>query len=70
MFGGVFGPMLVAEERRDGGLSYGVFGWVIGCCGLLAVFLPETRGRALCDTMDEEERKVKASCNGEGDLLA
>ena len=50
--------------------SYGVFGWVIGCSGLFAVFLPEIRGRALCDTMDDEERKEKAICNGEGDLLA
>ncbi|KAL4597794.1 hypothetical protein ACB092_11G014300 [Castanea dentata] len=70
VFGGVFGPMLVAEERRDGVSSYGVFGLVIGCCGLFAVFLPETRGRALCDTMDEEEHKEKAICNGEGDVLA
>ncbi|KAK7844736.1 organic cation/carnitine transporter 2, partial [Quercus suber] len=57
VFGGVFGPMLVAAERRNGISSYGVFGLVIGCCGLLAVCLPETRGRALCDTMDEEEHK-------------
>ncbi|KAK7844737.1 organic cation/carnitine transporter 3 [Quercus suber] len=70
VFGGVFGPMLVAAERRDGISSYGVFGLVIGCCGLFAVCLPETRGRALCDTMDEEEHKEKAICNGEGDVLA
>ncbi|KAK4595054.1 hypothetical protein RGQ29_018701 [Quercus rubra] len=70
VFGGVFGPMLVAAERRDGISSYGVFGLVIGCCGLFAVCLPETRGKALCDTMDEEEHKEKAICNGEGDVLA
>ncbi|KAL4597790.1 hypothetical protein ACB092_11G014200 [Castanea dentata] len=66
VFGGVFGPMLVAADRRDGISSYGVFGLVIGCCGLFAICLPETRGRALCDTMDEEEQKEKAICNDEG----
>ncbi|KAK4595052.1 hypothetical protein RGQ29_018699 [Quercus rubra] len=70
VFGGVFGPVLVAAERIDGISSYGVFGLVMGCCGLFAVCLPETRGRALCDTMDEEEHKEKAICNGEGDVLA
>ncbi|KAL4597776.1 hypothetical protein ACB092_11G013500 [Castanea dentata] len=57
VFGGVFGPMLVAVKRRDGISSYVVFGLVIGCCGLFALCLPETRGRALFDTMDEEEQK-------------
>ena len=70
VFGGVFGSMLVAVERKKGISSYGVFGLVIGCCGLLAVCLPETRGRALCDTMDEEEHKENAACNGEGDVMA
>ena len=69
MFGGVFGPMLVAAERRDGISSYVVFGLVIGCCGLFAACLPETRGRALFDTMDEEEHKEKSACNGVGDVL-
>ena len=57
VLGGVFSPMLVAAERRNGISSYAVFGLVIGCCGLFAVCLPETRGRALCDTMDEEEHR-------------
>ena len=57
VFGGVFGPMLVAAVRRDGISSYVVFGLVIGCCGLFAVCLPETRGRSLFDTMDEEEHR-------------
>ena len=73
VLGGVFSPMLVAAERRDGISSYVVFGLVIGCCGLFAVCLPETRGRAICDTMDEEEYKEKVACNGvgegEGDVL-
>ncbi|XP_065622275.1 organic cation/carnitine transporter 3, partial [Quercus suber] len=57
VLGGVFSPMLVAAERRNGISSYVVFGLVIGCCGLFAACLPETRGRALCDTMDEEEHR-------------
>ena len=57
VLGGVFSPTLVAAERRNGISSYAVFGLVIGCCGLFAVCLPETRGRALCDTMDEEEHR-------------
>jgi len=62
VFGGVFGPMLVAAERRDGISSYVVFGLVIGCCGLFAVCLPETKGRALFDNMDEEEHRSKPAC--------
>ncbi|KAL4597764.1 hypothetical protein ACB092_11G012600 [Castanea dentata] len=57
VFGGVFSPMLLAAESKDGISSYVVFGLVIGCCGLFAVCLPETRGRALFDTMDEEHKE-------------
>ncbi|XP_030455299.2 organic cation/carnitine transporter 3-like [Syzygium oleosum] len=59
VFGGVFSPLLVAAAGRTGNrvVSYGVFGLVIGCCGLFVMCLPETRGGNLCDTMDEEERK-------------
>ncbi|XP_057979414.1 organic cation/carnitine transporter 3-like [Malania oleifera] len=57
MFGGVFGPVIVSAGRANRWLSYGVFGVVTGCCGLLAVCLPETRGRTLSDTIDEEEQK-------------
>ncbi|PON84402.1 Major facilitator, sugar transporter-like [Trema orientale] len=64
VLGGVLSPLLAAAGRGDGFLSYGVFGIVIGCFGLFVVFLPETRGRAICDTMDEEECKEKGSaCN-------
>lgn len=60
VLGGMSSPMLVAAGRIDGFLSYVVFGIVIACCGLFAACLPETRGRALCDTMEEEEQKEKA----------
>lgn len=58
VFGGVFGPLLAAAGKRNGLLSYGVFGVVIACLSLFAVYLPETRGRALCDKIDEEEHKL------------
>lgn len=63
VLGGVFGPLLVAAGRKNGFLSYGVFGLTIAVCGLFVVFLPETRGRTLCDTIDEEEQKNGARIN-------
>ncbi|KAG7941968.1 hypothetical protein I3843_16G075700 [Carya illinoinensis] len=69
VLGGVFGPMLVAVGRKDGFESFGVFGLAIGCCGMFAACLPETRGATLCDTMEEEEHKLqKASCNWVGEF--
>ncbi|XP_027368003.1 organic cation/carnitine transporter 3-like [Abrus precatorius] len=58
-FGGVFGPLLVAAGRERKFLCYGVFGLGIGCCGIFGVCLPETKGKAFCDTVDEEESKEK-----------
>ncbi|BBH01408.1 organic cation/carnitine transporter 3 [Prunus dulcis] len=59
VLGGVFSPMLAAAGRINGGfLSYGVF----GVFGLFVVCLQETRGRGICDTMDEEEYKQRDSC--------
>ena len=55
---------------RDGISSYVVFGLVIGCCGLFALCLPETRSRALFDTTDEEEHREKPARNGVVDVLA
>ncbi|KAJ1442434.1 MFS transporter superfamily [Sesbania bispinosa] len=69
VFGGSFSPLLVGAGRGHKFLCYGVFGLVIGCSGVFGVFLPETKGRALCDTMDEEENKEKKIAGG-GDILA
>ncbi|KAL8500087.1 hypothetical protein ACS0TY_019907 [Phlomoides rotata] len=55
VFSGVVSPLVVAAGGENGWLPYGVFGATIGVCGLFAVWLPETRGRTLCDTMEEEE---------------
>ncbi|GFP81664.1 organic cation/carnitine transporter 3 [Phtheirospermum japonicum] len=62
VFGGALSPVLIAAGRKNNGLlSYGVFGVTISVCGLFVVFLPETRGKAMCDTMEEEERKNACS---------
>ncbi|KAJ8761734.1 hypothetical protein K2173_004543 [Erythroxylum novogranatense] len=57
VLGGVISPILVAAGGRGGFVSYGVFGVVIGICGLFVLSLPETRGCTLCDTLEEEEHK-------------
>ncbi|XXG69148.1 hypothetical protein AAC387_Pa06g2086 [Persea americana] len=64
VLGGVFSPMLVVAGRKDGFLSYGVFGLVIGACGFSVTFLPETRKGGFCDTMEEEEYNEIAASNG------
>ncbi|GLT31995.1 hypothetical protein SLA2020_066920 [Shorea laevis] len=61
VLGGVFSPVLVAAGRSNGFLSYGVFGVVVGLCGLTVLGLPETRGGTLSDTIDEEENKETAA---------
>ena len=71
VLGGVFSPMLLAAESKDGISSYVVFGLVIGSCGLFAVCLLETRCRALFDTINGRGRTQSiAACNCLGDVLA
>ncbi|CAA0813978.1 Organic cation/carnitine transporter 3 [Striga hermonthica] len=56
LVGGLLGPMLVAFGRRvNGVLCYAVFGLTVSLTALFAVLLPETNGRTLSDTMEEEE---------------
>lgn len=68
VFGGLFSPLLVAAGRNastatattstsNGLLSYGVFGVTIAVSGLFVRCLPETKGAAFCDTLDEQEHK-------------
>ncbi|OMO89444.1 General substrate transporter [Corchorus capsularis] len=73
VFGGVFSPVLVAAGRKNSFLSFGVFGVVIGLCGLPALGLPETKGETICDTLDEEEHKElekKAAAAGSNNAAA
>ncbi|PIN10213.1 Synaptic vesicle transporter SVOP and related transporters (major facilitator superfamily) [Handroanthus impetiginosus] len=62
VFSGVVSPVLVSAGRRNGWLSYGVFGATISICGLFVLWLPETKGMRLCDTMEEEEFKIGEIC--------
>ncbi|CAN4095070.1 unnamed protein product [Withania somnifera] len=57
--GGALSPQLVALGRNNGLFSYGIFGVCCATFGLFTVWLPETKGRILCDTMDEEERLLE-----------
>ncbi|KAG5582134.1 hypothetical protein H5410_052761 [Solanum commersonii] len=57
VLGGALSSMLIAVGRNNEWLSFGVFGLSIATCGCFVVFLPETKGRTLSDTMDEEENK-------------
>lgn len=71
VLGGVAAPVLVALGRERSFWSFGVFGLCIGCFGLFAACLPETRGRIMSDTMEEEEHKeaaAVASCTGAADI--
>ncbi|KAL9146944.1 hypothetical protein ABFS82_13G142600 [Erythranthe guttata] len=61
VFGGALSPVLVAAGRKNRFLSYGVFGVGVSVCALFVGLLPETRGRVLCDTLEEEERKDDAA---------
>ncbi|XP_015059965.1 organic cation/carnitine transporter 3-like [Solanum pennellii] len=57
--GGALSPILVALGRNNSLFSYGVFGVCSATFGLFTVWLPETKGRLLCDTMDEEEHLLE-----------
>ncbi|KAK9152586.1 hypothetical protein Sjap_000066 [Stephania japonica] len=61
VMGGVVSPLMVMTGRKYGSFiwTYGLFGFFILCSGVFAVFLPETRGAAFCDTMDEQEQHIK-----------
>ncbi|CAO2203728.1 unnamed protein product [Urochloa humidicola] len=69
VLGGASAPVLIALGRDRGSFwSFGVFGVAIGCSGLFVACLPETRGKSMSDTMDEEELNCPAasvaSCTG------
>ncbi|CAL4983100.1 unnamed protein product [Urochloa decumbens] len=60
VLGGATAPVLIAlgrHRQRGSFWSFGVFGVAIGCSGLFVACLPETRGKSMSDTMDEEEER-------------
>ncbi|KAF8728892.1 hypothetical protein HU200_018187 [Digitaria exilis] len=65
VLGGVAAPVLIALGReRSSVWSFGVFGIAIGCSGLFAACLPETRGKTMSDTMEEEEERSSVDQSG------
>ena len=56
VLGSVFVPILTSGGKRNGFLSFGTFGLTILLCSFIAIILPETKGKNLCNTMDEQER--------------
>uniref|UniRef100_A0A0D3GSF1 Major facilitator superfamily (MFS) profile domain-containing protein n=1 Tax=Oryza barthii TaxID=65489 RepID=A0A0D3GSF1_9ORYZ len=44
--------------------SFGVFGLTVGCLGLFVTCLPETKGRRLSDTMEDEEEAAAVLSGG------
>jgi OCT family organic cation transporter-like MFS transporter 3 len=72
VLGGAAAPVLIALGReRSLFWSFGVFGIAIGCSSLFVACLPETRGKSMSDTIEEEEQRndeaVVASCTGKAD---
>ncbi|GFP82592.1 organic cation/carnitine transporter 3 [Phtheirospermum japonicum] len=63
LLGGLLGPVMAAVGRKNGFMSYGVFGVTILFCGLFVVWLPETKGTVLCDTVEDEEGKYGVNSN-------
>ncbi|KAG0470869.1 hypothetical protein HPP92_017569 [Vanilla planifolia] len=61
VFGGAVAPLLAAEGRGKGFMTFVVFGLVILFTGLFAYCLPETRSIGLTDTMEEEESRLKVA---------
>ncbi|CAA0818062.1 Organic cation/carnitine transporter 3 [Striga hermonthica] len=60
VLGGALSPLLVAAGRKNElVLSYGVFGVTVAACGMAVVALPETKGKVLRDTMEEEEEEER-----------
>ncbi|KAI6683465.1 hypothetical protein NL676_029378 [Syzygium grande] len=55
--GVLFDPTLISAGREIPHLTYSVFGIAIIFCGFVVLFLPETRGTTLSNTMDEQEQR-------------
>ncbi|KAL9244260.1 hypothetical protein vseg_018057 [Gypsophila vaccaria] len=58
IFASMFVPVLVVIGRRNVKFCPTVFGVTIIVCGLLVLSLPETRGKVMCDTMEEEQEVI------------
>ncbi|XP_058745670.1 organic cation/carnitine transporter 3-like [Vicia villosa] len=63
VFGCIFCPFLISAGRKNNIFSYGVFGVVIMLSNITLLYLPETIGIVLCDTMEQQEKKEIAMCD-------
>lgn len=54
-FGCSVAPMMVVAGREEALWSYGLFGLIIIVCGLFSLCLPETKGKNISDTLEEQE---------------
>ncbi|XP_058761798.1 organic cation/carnitine transporter 2-like [Vicia villosa] len=63
VFGCIFCPFLVSAGRKNNIFSYGVFGVVIMLSTITLLYLPETIGIILCDTMEQQEKKEIVLCD-------
>ncbi|CAK8561097.1 unnamed protein product [Lathyrus sativus] len=57
VFGCIFCPFLISAGKKNNIFSYGVFGVVIMLSNVTLLYLPETKGIVLCDTMEQQEKK-------------
>ncbi|GAB2276270.1 hypothetical protein Dimus_011001 [Dionaea muscipula] len=63
--GGAISPVVIAAfGQGDSQLQYVVFGLGIAFCGLFVIWLPETSGESMSDTMEEEEYRQKIRKSG------
>ncbi|XP_058745672.1 organic cation/carnitine transporter 3-like [Vicia villosa] len=65
VFGCIFCPFLISAGRKNNIFSYGVFGVVIMLSTITLLYLPETIGIVLCDTMEQQEKKEMAMLSDE-----
>ncbi|KAM0943720.1 putative major facilitator, sugar transporter, major facilitator superfamily [Dioscorea sansibarensis] len=54
-FGCCAAPMMAVAGREQEFWSYGLFGFITGGCGLFSLCLPETKGKKIYNTMEEQE---------------
>ncbi|CAH8330245.1 unnamed protein product [Eruca vesicaria subsp. sativa] len=60
VLGGAACPIIASVGRNVPSLSFAVFGVTVAGLGLFTLFLPETKGSSLCDTMEAQELREQA----------
>ncbi|EOY13338.1 Organic cation/carnitine transporter 2, putative [Theobroma cacao] len=56
VLGGVVCPVLISVAKENHFFSYGLFGCIVLFPGLFVLCLPETKGKSLYDSMEDQER--------------